>query len=67
MGVLQRPKLEEGGNMFLQNIGTITILHSVTSLRDIIMVNFLALVQQLLLYSKRKAVKIFALGYDIQE
>jgi len=67
VGILQRPKLEEGGSTFLQNIGTITILSSVSSLRVIIMVTFLALVQQLLLYPKRKAIKIFALGYDIQE
>jgi len=33
----------------------------------IIMVTFLALVQQLLLAPETNAVKIFALGYDIQE
>jgi hypothetical protein len=67
MGRLLRPKLEEGGRMFLQNVGTFTVLHSIASLRVTIMITFLAPVQQLLLAPKRNAIKIFAVGYDIQE
>jgi hypothetical protein len=67
MGRLQRHKLEEGGSFFLQSVGTFTILHSFTSLRVIIVITFLALLQQLLLAPKMNAVEIFAVGYDIQE
>jgi hypothetical protein len=63
---LLHPNLEEGGRTFHQNAGTFTILHGITSLRVIIMIHFLALVQ-LLLAPERNAVKIFAFGYDIQE
>lgn len=67
MGRQLRPKLEESGRMFLQNFGILTILNSITSLRVIIMTTFLALVQKLLLAPMRNAIKIFAVGYDIQE
>jgi hypothetical protein len=67
MGRLLRPKLEEGGRMYLQNFGTFTILNSITSLRVIILKTFFALVEKLLHAPKRNAVKIFAVIYDIQE
>jgi len=67
MGRLQRSKLEEGGSIFLQNVDTFNILHRITSLRVITVITFLTLVKQLLLYPKRNAVKIFALGCVNQE
>jgi len=64
MDRLLLPKLEEGRSIFLQNVSNFFISHSI---RVIIMITFLALVQKLLLVPKRNAVKIFAFGYDSQD